>query len=51
MWPNVIAAGRTVFSAAYSDWFVCASCGFVEMWVTSEEDLSRIREKMPSRQT
>lgn len=50
MWPNMIPLGRTVFGAAYSQWFVCSSCGFVEMWVADEKDLLRIRKKLPARQ-
>lgn len=50
MWPNMIPLGRTVFGAAYSQWFVCSSCGFVEMWVADEKDFLRIRKKLPARQ-
>jgi hypothetical protein len=47
MWGTLIPLNRTVFWAAYSSWFICASCGFVETWVESRKDLERIREKLP----
>jgi hypothetical protein len=36
--------GLTIFSAVYTSWFVCGSCGFVETWIERKEDLARICE-------
>jgi hypothetical protein len=41
----MIPLSLTVFASAYSQWFICATCGFIEMWVDSEKELAKIRKK------
>jgi hypothetical protein len=36
-------------AAAYSSWFICVTCGFVETWIERNEDLERIRKKLEAR--
>lgn len=43
----MIPLNFTVFGAVYTTWFICASCGFVETWVEHEEDLEKVRAKLP----
>ena len=47
MYATMIPLNRTFFRAAYTSWFICTSCGFMETWVERKEDLERIREKLP----
>lgn len=47
IYATMIPLKRTLFGAAYTSWFICTSCGFVETWVERKEDLERIREKLP----
>jgi len=42
---NVILTGMSIFSAVKVTRYICVSCGFVEEWVDSQEDLETIREK------
>jgi predicted nucleic-acid-binding Zn-ribbon protein len=49
MWGTLIPVRANVFGAVYASHFICASCGFVEMWVERPEDLEKIRRKLPSR--
>jgi hypothetical protein len=49
MWGTMIPLNLTVFRAAYTAWYICAVCGFVETWVERPEDLVRVREKLGSR--
>ncbi|HET8773607.1 MAG TPA: zinc ribbon domain-containing protein [Thermoanaerobaculia bacterium] len=49
MWATMIPLNFTVFAAAYTSWFICTSCGFVETWVESKQDLDKIREKLGGR--
>lgn len=49
MWGTIIPVGSTVFGAAYSSLYICASCGFVESWVEQEKDLEKIRKRLGSR--
>lgn len=44
---NMIPIRRNVFGAVYGTWFICVSCGFVEMWVEDNDDLAKIRDKVP----
>jgi len=44
----MIQLNRTAFGAAYSSLFICVSCGFVETWVESREDLEKIARKLSS---
>lgn len=46
---SLIPVNRTLFGAAYTSWFICANCGFVETWVESQKDLEKIRKKLPLR--
>ena len=46
MWATMIPLNLTVFRAAYTSWFICTVCGFVETWVERPDDLARIREKL-----
>jgi predicted nucleic-acid-binding Zn-ribbon protein len=45
-WANMIPAGRSVFRAVYTSKFICASCGYVEMWIEREKDLAKIQKKL-----
>ena len=47
MWGTMIPLNLTVFGAVYASWFICTTCGFMETWVESRQDLNRIREKLP----
>ena len=47
VWATMIPLRNTIFGAVYTSWFICASCGFVESWVESAQDLEKIREKLP----
>ena len=47
-WGMLIQLNRTIFGAAYSSWFICVSCGFVETWVESQKDLEKIARKLSS---
>ena len=49
MWGTLIPLNLTIFGAAYSSWFICTSCGFVETWVESEKDLAKIKKALGSR--
>ena len=49
IWGTIIPVGITIFGAAHSTWFICVSCGFVETWVESREDLEKIRGKLQPR--
>ena len=46
MWGTMIPLSFTALSAAYTSWFICTSCGFVETWVEQKKDLDAIREKL-----
>ena len=41
-----IQSGFTIFSAAKVSRYVCASCGFIELWVQSQEDIDKLVEKL-----
>jgi hypothetical protein len=43
-----IHLGVTNFSLAGVDRYVCAMCGYVEDWISSPEDLERIKKKFAS---
>ena len=48
-WATMIPMNRSVFGAVYTSWFVCASCGFVESWIESPDDLAKVRKKLSPR--
>jgi len=50
MWATMIPTNRTAFGAVYSSAFICVSCGFVETWVESAEDLAKLARKLGSPQ-
>ncbi len=41
---NNIQLGRTIFSAALVNRYVCCSCGYSEEWI-DKEDLRKLKEK------
>lgn len=45
-WGNMIPTGLTVFQAVYASKFICASCGYVEMWIERKKDLATIQKKL-----
>ena len=49
IWGTIIPVSSTIFGAAYSRWFICASCGFNETWVEDEKSLEKIRKKLDRR--
>ena len=46
IWATMIPLSFTALRAAYTSWFICTSCGFVETWVEQKKDLDAIREKL-----
>jgi transposase-like protein len=43
-----ILIGWTVFNVVKVTRFLCASCGFIEHWVESAEDLATVKKKYGS---
>jgi hypothetical protein len=37
--------GRTIISAVKVTRYLCASCGFIEEWVDSPDDLAKLKKK------
>ncbi len=45
---NNIAVGRTIFSAVKVTRYLCASCGFSEEWIDSDDDIAKLKKKYTS---
>jgi len=42
---NNVMVGRTIISAVKVTRYLCASCGFIEEWVDSPDDLAKLKKK------
>jgi predicted RNA-binding Zn-ribbon protein involved in translation (DUF1610 family) len=40
-----ISTGWTIFSVVQVTRFMCASCGFIEHWVESADDIATVKKK------
>ena len=45
---NNIAVGITFFNGVKGTRYLCASCGFIENWVESADDIQRVKKKYAS---
>ena len=45
---NNIKVGWTIYSAVKVTRYLCASCGFIEEWVDSADDIDKLKKKYSS---
>ncbi len=42
---NNISVGQTIFSSVKVTRYLCGSCGFIEEWIDSLDDISSLKKK------
>ena len=47
-YTNNIFAGMTLFSSVQITRRLCASCGFMEEWIDSADDIAKLKKKFSS---